>query len=188
MSFSFMEHWPLKNIIYLLHTEEKYWVNKENNSVKLKSLLSFFMLLYNSLAIGSYDKAHCQQIAYNVTYHWFCINIHTFTSFKNITVCISSIVPYTAHLIYYLHSAQEKQIAPSTRIKDSNINGVEENSSAYRLLTTNYFGKKNTQHILTQASANQAVFHKRCQDGWLCQPSFQLPYMKKENTVLMLID
>lgn len=56
MSFSFMEHWPLKNIIYLLHTDEKYWVSKENNSIKLKSLLSFFLLLYSSLAIGSYDN------------------------------------------------------------------------------------------------------------------------------------
>lgn len=54
MSFSFMEHWPLKNIIYLLHTDEKYWVSKENNSIKLKSLLSFFLLLYSSLVIGSY--------------------------------------------------------------------------------------------------------------------------------------
>lgn len=185
MSFSFMEHWPLKNIIYLLHTDEKYWVSKENNSIKLKSLLSFFLLLYSSLAIGSYvvhmtiTKARCQQIAYNVIYHWFCIKIHTFTSFKNITVCRSSIVPLHGTPDLLLTLRTRKQIAPSTRIKDSSIKGGEENSSAYILLTANYFVGKKTQHILTHISANQAVFHKRCHDSWLCEPSFQLSYMKK---------
>lgn len=52
-----------------------------------------------------------------------------------------------------------KQIAPSTRIKDSSIKGVEENSSAYILLTTNYFVENRPQHILMHISANQAVFH-----------------------------